>query len=199
LDRSASVQGPSVEAISHAEAIIELAPQTSSLAQVHRPLQWLCSVLDACGGALRVTYREAADLAELLPGLLARTPVDGGWRAALDGEPSVDGSAVDGAAVDGADVYGPASVGLLRRADVVDAVELVGREPGNSELLVMVDQRVVRLSGVAPAIWRALAVPADFAGLAERIAPEIGLPEGYADLLERAITELEGHGVLARL
>jgi hypothetical protein len=104
-----------------------------------------------------------------------------------------------GSTVDGADVYGPASVGLLRRADVVDAVELVGREPGDSELLVMVDQRVVRLSGVAPAIWRALATPADFAGLAERIAPEVGLPEGYAHLLERAITELEGHGVLARL
>lgn len=180
LNRTQAVASPHVEPLDHAEAIIDLAPHTSSLARVRRPLQWLCSVLDACGGAVRLTYREASDLAPLVRQLLSRPAEAREWAAVDDGAPVGH------------------LPGLLRRADVVDAVELPGDSGVGSELLVMVDQRVVRLGGIAPAIWRALATPGDVRAVAERIAPELGLPEGYEELLERAITELEGHGVVAR-
>jgi hypothetical protein len=181
LNRTQTVASPRVAALGHAEAIIELAPHTSSLASLRRPLQWLCSVLDACGGAVRVSYREASDLATVVPDLLSRPAGAGEWAAVVDEDASFR--------------HRP---GPLRRADVVDAVELPGDGGAGSELLVMVDQRVVRLAGIAPAIWRALAAPGDLRAVADRIAPELGLPEGYEELLERAITELEEHGVLAR-
>lgn len=173
-----------VQPLGHAEAIVGLAPHTSALARLHRPLQWLCSALDACGGAVRVAYREAEDLGAVIPRLLTRPCVAGEWLPALG-----LGSADDAAP----------QPGLVRRAGVVDAVEVrVPGDSGRSELLVMARERVLRLGGIAPAVWRALGTPATLDALAARIAPEVGLPEGYEEALGRVVGELGDHGVLAR-
>jgi hypothetical protein len=62
--------------------------------------------------------------------------------------------------------------------------------------MVMTGQGVVRLTGVGPAIWHALATPCDIDGIAERIAPQIGLPTGYKSHLLSSVEELLSHGVV---
>lgn len=195
LERRASRPGGRAEVrrLGHAEAIVGLAPHTSSIGKLRAPLQQLCRMLDACGGAVRAVYSEADELAGLIPGLLARPAVAGGWEPAVVPYRRADDGAL--APVDQPPAILPR--GYLRRGDVVDAVEIAIPD-GGSDLLVMVGQQVVRLGGIAPAIWRALRAPARIEALAERIAPEVGLPPGYAGALSHAVEELSNYGVLLR-
>ncbi|SDX01851.1 hypothetical protein SAMN04487912_106238 [Arthrobacter sp. cf158] len=187
LDRDPDAAVPTVTPLGHAEAIIELAPHTSSLGEVHQPMRRLCEILDATGGAVRVTYREAGDLAAVLPALLERPAISKTWAAVLgDGLQSPEGPLSRDAV----------RAGLLRRSELVDAVEIPLPNGEGTELLVMTDRGVVRLSGVGPAIWHALATPCDINGIAERIAPDIGLPVGYKSHLLSSVEELQAHGVL---
>ncbi|MEA5453665.1 PqqD family protein [Sinomonas sp. JGH33] len=190
---------PQVVELSHAEAVVELAPHTSSLARIDRPLAWLCSTLDAAGGAVRVRYRDARDLEALLPSLLDREPLHRAWASALQGpsEPDSGADCPAGADRGGGDKDAAANGGLVRRAQVVDAVT-VTRGDGTEELLAMVGHCVLRLSGIAPTVWRALDTPLSLAGIAERIAPEVGLPEGYEASLAAAIDELESNGLVQK-
>ncbi|WP_052206779.1 hypothetical protein [Sinomonas humi] len=204
-ERSPAGSGRAAEVrpLSHAEAIVGLAPHTSSLGKLRRPLQLLCELLDACGGGVSVAYREAEDLAGLIPGLLARPPVAGGWAPAVVPLPRADdgdlppGCLPPGCLPPGCLPPGSAAPGHLRRGDVVDAVE-IAIPGGGSELLVMVGQRVLRLGGIVPALWRAVGSPARFEDLAARIAPEVGLPSGHEEALSRAVELLVDYGVLTR-
>lgn len=189
LDRSLDANQPKITPLGHAEAIIELAPHTSALSSVRRPLQRICEILDASGGAIRATYREAGDLAALVPMLLERPAIAKTWVPVIDAQTRPG---------PGLREEGNFPSGLLRRAELVDAVEIPLPEGSGTELLAMTSRRVVRLSGVAPAIWRALATPADMGGIAERIAPDVGLPAGYEGLLRSGIEELESHEILQR-
>ncbi|WP_422933354.1 hypothetical protein [Sinomonas sp. P47F7] len=184
LDRDPEAPRPRVVTLGHADAIVALAPHTSALAQTARPLAWLCTLLDTCGGAVRVTYREAHELPQLVEGLFERRPVEPRWApAGLDGSETAGDDGVPRGA-------------LLHRGRVVDAVEIIDAEGPGTELLVMAGTSVVRLSGVAPAIWRALATPASLAQLASRIGPETSLPADYEARLLGAVTELERHALL---
>lgn len=184
LDRDPNAGEPKVLALNHADAVLELIPQTSSLARISRPLQWLCSLLDACGGAVRVTYREAQELLPLLPDLLERPMASERWVPAVEEVPCPE-------------EFKDLAPGMLHRAQVVDAVELPGGTDG-PELLVMVEQRVIRLVGIAPAIWRAVRTPARTDLIADRMAEEVTLPEGYEKSLGEAVRDLEAHGLLIR-
>lgn len=53
-----------VERLSLTEAILALAPETSSLDRLHLPLHRLAGIYDEVGGILRYSYGEARDLAE---------------------------------------------------------------------------------------------------------------------------------------
>lgn len=185
LDRDPAAAEVKISPLGHADAMIELIPQTSSLARIHRPLQWLCSILDACGGAVRITYREADELRWLLPRVLERSAVSARWSPAADD-------------VSGPPDEGGLPPGLLRRAVVVDAVEIPRDGHEGTELIAMVGSNVVRLGGIAPAIWRAVRTPVGLGGIAERIASEVSLPEGYELPLAEAVERLEAHGVLSR-
>lgn len=187
LDRKADAAAPEVTPLSHAEAIMELAPHTSSLAEIRQPVSRLCGILDATGGAVRVTYSEAGDLAAILPALLDRPAISRTWTSVLgertrpsEGQPRPD-------------VAGSMA---LKRADLLDAVEIPLPNGQGTELVVMTGQGVVRLTGIGPAIWHALATPCDLNGIAERIAPYIGLPVGYEPHLLRSLEELKSHGIL---
>lgn len=185
LDRNPEAPRPGVTPLGHAEAIIALAPQTSALARARQPLAWLCALLDACGGAVRITYREAHELPELVEGLLERGPIPARWAPAgsESGKATDDGAARPGA--------------LLHRARVVDAVEIFADDDHGTELVALVGASVVRLSGVAPAIWRALETPACVEQLAGRLADDIPLPADYEARLREAVTELERHSLLS--
>ncbi|WP_138442012.1 hypothetical protein [Sinomonas susongensis] len=190
-----SSRAPEVRPLDHADAIVGLAPHTSSLAMLPDPLQRICRMLDACGGAVRAVYSEADDLAGLVPGLLSRPAVDGGWVPAVDRSARLRQPAhLHRADVDRARLHRA----HLHRADVVDAVEIATPGSGRTELLVMVGQQVLRLGGIAPAIWRGLRTPTGLEGLVDRIAPEVGLPPDYEGALERAVEELSDYGVLTR-
>jgi hypothetical protein len=181
LDR-ASLTGdaPRIESLSHAEALMQLVPHTSSLAGTMQPLQWLCSVLDKCGGAFRVTYDEASELKPLLPGLLSRSSTDGGWAAA-------DASTVSG---------GSHRQGLFRRGMVVDAVEMLAPDGEPFELVVMKDHRVIRLGGVAPAIWRAVRSPQTLDAISDQIGGRLGSPGRGIETAAHAVAVLEAEGLL---
>ena len=60
-----------------ARAIVEIVEQSSSLVHLEQPIRRLADTLDACGGAWGLHYREFADWADDVVGLLdreARTP-----------------------------------------------------------------------------------------------------------------------------
>jgi len=189
LDRNRDAAAPKVTLLSHAEAIIELAPHTSSLGKVGRPVSRLFDILDATGGAVRVTYREAEDLADVLPALLDRTPITKRWTSVLGAEPALP---------EGHEHGDTSNSPTLSRADLLDAVELPLPDGQGTELVVMTDRGVVRITGIGPAIWHALATPGDLSGIAQRIAPHVGLPPGYEALLLSSVKELLSQGILVQ-
>ena len=69
LDRvEGHVGRPVVTPLGTLDAIEALVPHTSHLVDLHHPLHRLAALLEGVGGARRVTYSEAADLAPLLGG-----------------------------------------------------------------------------------------------------------------------------------
>ena len=63
---------PSVTPLDVVDAIAAIAPQTSYLPSLERPLHRLAEVIEFAGGAHRVTYREAATLDPVIRRLLER-------------------------------------------------------------------------------------------------------------------------------
>lgn len=67
LDRRDDHAGaPRIEKLDLADAIIALAPETSALSSLERPLHLLSDLVAATGPVLRCTYREAEQLAPVL-------------------------------------------------------------------------------------------------------------------------------------
>ena len=187
LDRNPDATVPKVTPLSHGEAMVELAPHTSSLSEVRQPVSRLCAILDATGGAVRVTYSEAGDLAAVLPGLLERPAIAKTWTSVLGGgkQPSEGQPRLDAARFT-----------VLKRTDLLDAVEIPLPSGDGTELIVMNGHGVVRVTGIGPAIWHALATPCDLNGIAKRLAPHIGLPPGYESHLRSSVEQLRTHGIL---
>jgi hypothetical protein len=59
-----------VETLDTLDAVMTLVPQTSHLPELERPLQRLAALCESLGGVHRVTYREAADVADVVKELL---------------------------------------------------------------------------------------------------------------------------------
>lgn len=71
LDRQPDHAGPpTLTPVDTIDAIAAIAPQTSYLPSVERPLQRLAELVRLVGGAHRATYREAADLEQPIAELL---------------------------------------------------------------------------------------------------------------------------------
>ncbi len=68
--RDDHTESPRTETLDLADAIIALAPETSALSSLDRPLHLLADLVAATGPVLRCTYREAEQLAPVLTGLL---------------------------------------------------------------------------------------------------------------------------------
>jgi hypothetical protein len=74
LERDEHHRGaPHVETLGTLDALVALAPQTSHLSEMARPLQRLTALCEAVGGVHRVTYQEAADVADVVDELLGRS------------------------------------------------------------------------------------------------------------------------------
>lgn len=174
-------QVPSLAPVPLADAVLALIPETSSQHMMTDPLQSMCRLIESVGGVWQVTYTEAEDLSDVLAPLLlagGRAPEAGGstqWslpRPTRAGEPIPDG--------------------WLRRAYVIDAVEV------GDELVVLLKDKVVRLSGIAPAIWDITAAAVSEVDLVRGIGERHGLPTGYEVAFDAALAELIARGLLCR-
>jgi hypothetical protein len=69
LDRDDTHAGPPrVTPLGTLDALVALVPQTSHLPEMGRPLQRLAALCESLGGVHRVTYRESAELADVVDG-----------------------------------------------------------------------------------------------------------------------------------
>ncbi|GAB5077205.1 PqqD family protein [Arthrobacter sp. AD-310] len=168
---------PVLERVPLADAVLALIPDSSSQGELEAPLQSLCHLIESVGGVWQVTYSEAADLPTALEPLFQRqatTPgQDSAWEARAAGnnaEPVVEG--------------------WIRRVAAKDAVAV------GSDLLIMLDNEIVRLTGIGPAIWEACAGPVPPERLAEEVTKVHGAPEGYRAAVVRAVEQLLAKFVL---
>ncbi|WP_458781213.1 ATP-binding protein [Arthrobacter sp. D3-16] len=177
LDRvqSDSPVAPVLKLVPLADAVLALIPDSSSQGEIEEPLQSLCRLIDSVGGVWQVTYSEAADLPAALAPLFQTQP-----RA----EPEWDARAAENVHT------GHIPAGFIRRMAPKDAVAI------GDDLLVMLENDIVRLSGIGPAIWEATATPIRLDQLAEEIGGVHGRPEGYRDAVAAATEQLIEKSVL---
>ncbi len=160
--------------VSTPEAIVEIVPQTSSLALLDAPLLTLSQAIDRCGGAFALHYDEVSDHLDDLVAFLATT---GEQPARAVHHPSVDLPAATGA--------------QWSRKQWLDAVQY------DDELVVMVADTAHLLGGLGTTVWLALANPATVAELVAAAEAEHGPHPDAQGLVEAALTELTDNGLVA--
>jgi hypothetical protein len=166
---------PGLRRVPLADAVLALIPDSSSQGELEEPLQALCRLIDSVGGVWQVTYSEAGDLPAALEPLFRRQPeTEPEWEARTSRE--------------GRARHVPK--GSIRRAALKDAVAIGG------DLLVMLDDEIVRLSGIGPAIWEAASEPASLHRLAKEVGKAHGRPEGYVNAVASATAQLVSKAVL---
>jgi len=166
---------PVLERVAMGDAVLALAPESSSQAEVVDPLQSLCRLIESVGGVWQVTYSEAADLPSALEPLFRLQPAtQTEWAPAA--ERSVQQPKIP--------------VGHLQRATPKDAVSIAG------DLLIMLDSQIVRLSGIGPAVWEACAEPVSLDGITKHVGSVHGKPEGYREAVGGAVEQLVAKSIL---
>lgn len=179
LDRVQSDRptAPVLQRVPLADAVLALIPDSSSQAEIEEPLQSLCRLIDSVGGVWQVTYSEAADLPAALEPL---------FQKQSGGEPEWEVRSA------GSHQSGHIADGFVRRAAPKDAVAIGG------DLLVLLENEIVRLSGIGPAIWEASGNPVRLNQLAEEVGKVYGRPDGYRDAVSAATEQLIAKCVLER-
>lgn len=180
LDRQPGRTAAVARAIPLAEALEHLCPQTSGLAWLERGLVQLCRTLDACGGALRLEYGEAAQLAELTADLLATAPAGGagGWEpvelARSDAPPAAAGPP------------------QYRRIVPADAVRITDADA----VAVLRGEELTVLHGLGPILWEAANAWRTEDDLLEAVITAAGEHPRAGELLEAHLTDMVAHGLL---
>lgn len=165
---------PTLTKVPLADALLALIPDSSSQGELDQPLQSLCRLIDSVGGVWRVTYSEAVDLPAALQLL---------FQEQLRTNPEWEAPALETES-------GPISAGFIRRTVPKDAVAI------GDDLLVMLDDEVVRLSGIGPAIWEATAKAVAEDQLADEVGEVHCRQEGYRDTVSEAVKQLIAKSVL---
>ncbi|WP_324642872.1 hypothetical protein [Pseudarthrobacter sp. LT1] len=168
---------PVLEKVPLADAVLALIADSSSQAEVVDPLQSLCRLIESVGGVWQVTYSEAADLPAALAPLFRLQPASG-----TEWEPAVREAVQPG--------HLPA--GSVQRRALRDAVAI------GDDLLAMLDDEVVRLSGIGPAIWEACAGPANLQQITKHVGRMHGQPDGYRVAVAGAVEQLLAKSILVR-
>ncbi|GHD09849.1 hypothetical protein [Zhihengliuella salsuginis] len=182
LDRLAGRERAVARRLPLAEALEHLSPQISGLAWLDRGLVRLCSTLHACGGALRLEYGEATQLAELARDLLAAPPADepGDAWAPLDLSRSET----------------PADPALLQYRRIVPA-DAVRISTGSTEAVaVLKGEALTVLHGLGPLLWGAASAWRTTEELLETVVAAAGDHPQARELLDAHVADLVGHGLL---
>lgn len=175
LDRAEANVQTTLRKVPLADAILALIPDSSSQGEIEEPLQSLCRLIHSVGGVWQVTYSEAADLPAALARLFQQQPGPKPKWEAIKATDAVPGHIPNG---------------HIRRAAPKDAVAIDG------DLLLMLDDQIVRLSGIGPAIWEATQNALTPDQLAEEVAKVHGRPEGYRAAVATAVEQLTAKEVL---
>jgi hypothetical protein len=191
LDRSdeASLE-PVIEEVGTVEALETVVRQVSFFPELDRPLERILALFDRVGGVLRVRYREAERLPDVIEGLFAGTIAARrrrvGWRA-VDVAPTAGGESSASGPSD--PVGAPVA---YRRAAVDEAVEVDGR------LVLRRGVAVTVVDGIGPIVWAAVDGVASTDEIVVAVVERIGPPtDGRADeLVLRALEELAASGIL---
>jgi hypothetical protein len=172
ISRDADHPAPSIEQVAFPEAIAELAPQMSYLAELPRPLQTLAAVCDRIGGVVRLTYPDASTVPPIVPELLDHARVHEDWEpATVDGEnPAFDLSPVS------------------------DAIRCGDR------VVVLAHRWVHVLDGIAPVIWDALRAGAGVDEIVDEVVAAFGRPASGdpGELVAAALDQLVESGIVNR-
>lgn len=186
LDRRDDVDEPYVESVRLRDAIPELAENISYFAIVPRPLRTLSEAMLRTGGVRRAVYRDAASLADLVPGILRTT----------DSEPPVLSEVPDPSPPTprGSDARERPADWSYRRAPHTDAIRVDG------ELFIFRDHEILRLSDLGAAVWLAgddsTADDVYAAAMQTLDAPPLGVDAGEA--VQRVLHELIDAGLMTR-
>lgn len=155
LDRSDAHERARLDPVSAWEALVVLAPHSSALASMSRPLRTVMNMLSRTGGLLRAEYTEAEQLVALLAEV---THLDAGIAVA-DAEPAINAATTDPAPLTDspAETSSPSSDApcRYRRSAVVDTHAL--SDDRLAVLTAEADGRgILRvLGGAAPLLWQA--------------------------------------------
>jgi hypothetical protein len=167
-----------------AEGMLQLIEQSSSLAQVPRPLQVLLTLIEECGGLWGLVYDEIADHVDELVELLADPPPQAGpasrpkltWHPGESGLPLVP------------DESGP----LLARRPWADAVEV------DDELVILTESRALLLADLTATAWLHLARPCSMEELVRAAEQTHGAHPAAAAIVGEAVATLVEEGLAAR-
>ncbi|QHC60069.1 PqqD family protein [Rathayibacter sp. VKM Ac-2760] len=165
---------PELEDVGFDEALRALLPELSWFAELPSALHHLADLVDAIGGVRRLRYREAESVLPLLVGV-------GEPAAVQRTEPGVSANA-------------PAAPGAFRRDARTEWIERDG------VVSCLRGSLVESLTGIAPALWRALGHPATLEELTAAVVAEHGAPpEGEAqEPVAAVLAELAERGLVER-
>lgn len=135
LDRRAGIRSARVERVELTDGIGAIAPETSALVALPRPLGDLVDIIARTGGVRRVVYSEAAQLAQLVPEILD----------AASEPPHTESMPPE--AIDADDIPTSASANQYRRTPWIDAVRIGERTAIHDGAHVFV------LDGLGPELW----------------------------------------------
>lgn len=158
--------------LAQSRAIAEMVPHTSSLVRLEQPILRLAEMIDACGGAWRLHYRELEHWLDALVDLLD-----------LEGRPPPARVHHRGAAAERVP-------GSWTRAPWRDAVEY------DEELVLMVEDEVRVLAGLGVIIWLALETPRTTDELVAEAQTSCGAHPDARALVAEALDLLVREGVV---
>ncbi len=173
---------PRIERRTLIDGLLDVIPQTSSLARLSRPLQTLCRIVDRSAGIHELTYAEIDDAVPLLVDFLSAECRDedrSDWDAVLP----------DGAAPD--DMGWALLDGRIRRRPLADAIQ------SGDEVLLMVADTPIKLSGIGLTIWEACRVAATPEEVLAAVVDVHGEHPEADRLTRQALDGLSSAGVLA--
>ena len=177
LDRDKARPQPALEPLDLLDAMMAVIPQTSALTRLTDPLHELAGMIDACGGAYRLSYAEIAECAGLLQKLVASPPAcTTSW-----------GELATASAPPGLALWD----GRWRQAAVDDAIRV------GDEALLLVGGTPMRLGGIGMSIWEAVGEGLAWAGILDAVVGRHGAHPDAEVLVDEALDSLVSAGAVA--
>ena len=168
IDRASEPVAASIEQVPLTDALAGLVSEVSYLGMRPQAIQRLARFCTATGGVKRIHYSDAEDAAALVPQLLLAAEPEA-WKPALDADLEAEWATAGEFAI---------------HSDVLDAITVGAR------LVALVNDRLLVLDGIAPAIWRAVRQGADRAGIVTEVVSEHGPPaDGEPEELVASVLE----------